>query len=142
MTELSGNLFLLLLWFSVAASGFVILNSLRRAATNQLLQEFDGDVNLLLGHTEARREREDVLVVAADVEDESHPATARVEVAAHPFGEHLVGKLSVRLVSVLAANLDAQSHPAPVRVAYDFRVAALKLAYLREEVCPFAPRYL
>src|SRR5205085_8182498 len=42
-------------------------NAIRRAAAYQLLQEFDGDVNLLLGHVEAGREREDVLVVAADV---------------------------------------------------------------------------
>src|SRR5947209_572168 len=117
-------------------------DSLRRAAVNQLLQKLDGEVNLPLGHVETRREREDVLVVAADIEHEAHAASARVEVALHSLGENPVGQLAVGFVPVLAANLDAQRHPAAVRVADDLRVAALQLAQLREEVSPFTPRQL
>src|SRR5947209_18615897 len=51
-------------------------------------------------YVEARREREDVLVVAAHVEHETHASASRVEVALHALGENLVCKLAVGRVSV------------------------------------------
>src|SRR5712691_5272866 len=96
----------------------LLSDSIRRATANELLQKFDSDVNLVFSHVKTGSERKYVLVIAANIKYEAHPATACLQVALHPFHKNFVGQLPVGLKSVFPANLDAQRHPHAVRVAY------------------------
>src|SRR5438105_440595 len=84
-----------------------------------------GEVVPVVLDVEARRQRQDVLEVAADVEDETHERLAPREPSGQALEEHAIGQLAIRRASVLAANLHAQREAHAVRVADDLRVAPL-----------------
>src|SRR5882762_10878450 len=64
---------------------------LRSAAANQLFNKLDRDINLFFRHVETWREGKHVLVVATDIQHETSPAPACIEVAFHPLSEYAVG---------------------------------------------------
>src|SRR5579884_1351448 len=65
------------------------------AAGEQLVEQFDGEVDFFAGNGEGRRESKNVLVVSAHVEHQAHSASADFEVSGKPFGKDAVRQFAV-----------------------------------------------
>src|SRR5262245_12730523 len=109
---------------------------------NQLLQKLDRNVDLIFSHVETRRECENILVVPADVQNQTAAPAASIKIALHSFGKHSIGQLSIRFVAIFATDFDSQRHPDAVGVANYLRITSLQLSNLSEEIGAFALRCL
>jgi hypothetical protein len=64
-------------------------------ALKQLVQEFDAEVDFLQSDLKGGRETEDVLIIAADVEDQSVPFPVPVEIPPHRFAKYFLRELGI-----------------------------------------------
>ncbi len=80
-------------------------------------EQLQAEVDLVLGDLERRGEREDVLVVSANIEHQSVLLSSGSDVAFQSFFEDGVGQIPVRCVSILLAHLDAESESDAIDVA-------------------------
>src|SRR6185369_474554 len=111
-----------------AASGEVTLGT-----RQHLIEEDERELDLVGRDVQRRRERHDVLVVAADVEDEAELLAAAAEVAGKPDLDHAADELLVRREAVALADLGAQRETEAVDVA-DLGMAALQLSQALQEM--------
>src|SRR5436190_3772439 len=110
------------------------ITSLFADAMQDAVEQLKAQVHLVLGDMEARRQRNDVLVVATDIEHEAILLAVDLQIALQPLVDHAVDdRLRWREAVVRLADLHAQCHSQAVHVADD-RVAALKLFQPFEQI--------
>ena len=100
----------------------------------ELVEQVQREVHFLAGDCERRRESEDILVVASDIEDEPVFPPAVFQVPLQAFGEDPVREVAVGRDAVFLADLDAQRQPEPVNVANRVAMPPLEFAQAGEEI--------